>query len=337
MTRKQIPVRGFTLIELLVVIAIIAVLVALLLPAVQQAREAARRTQCRNNLKQLGLAIHNYESSTGHIPPNEGGTCCNGLDNNSRLSGIVMLMPYLDQAPLWDNITTAPFQGGYPGFATFPHPPGALPVLLCPTDSPPAPYPPPFGGPPRNYHPCIGDSAVNFQSYTWASRGAFAWDPSKIGETTRLRDITDGTSNTVLMSEKVTFKSTSEILGTFVWQVVSTPAQCLPFAAGNTYNGLGDDFGNGRVWSLGFDDAYGVVQTILPPNSPSCIGFGSATSLHAGGVHALLADGSVRFVSSSIDTGNKNALPVASTGGRSPYGVWGALGSARGKEPIGDY
>src|SRR5262249_6518176 len=97
MKRNQ---RGFTLIELLVVIAIIAILIALLLPAVQQAREAARRTQCKNNLKQLGLAIHNYESTHSTLPPQSGGT----YDNN-EMSGIVMMLPYLDQAPLWNKIT----------------------------------------------------------------------------------------------------------------------------------------------------------------------------------------------------------------------------------------
>src|SRR2546428_8444471 len=92
--------RGFTLIELLVVIAIIAILIALLLPAVQQAREAARKAQCKNNLKQLGLGLLNYEGNAKCLPPHTGGTNLNG----GRLSGIVMTLPYLDQAPLWKKI-----------------------------------------------------------------------------------------------------------------------------------------------------------------------------------------------------------------------------------------
>src|SRR6478609_4093851 len=98
--------RGFTLIELLVVIAIIAILIALLLPAVQQAREAARRTQCKNNLKQIGLALHNYHDTFLCLPHRQGGT--NGPDptqnNRDETGGTVFLLPYIDQAPLYNQI-----------------------------------------------------------------------------------------------------------------------------------------------------------------------------------------------------------------------------------------
>ena len=93
---------GFTLIELLVVIAIIAVLIALLLPAVQQAREAARRTQCKNNLKQIGLALHNYESTFGRLPPGTFGGM--GTCNDDGLAWSFSILPYLDQAPLYNQI-----------------------------------------------------------------------------------------------------------------------------------------------------------------------------------------------------------------------------------------
>src|SRR5262245_48623779 len=109
---------GFTLIELLVVIAIIAVLVALLLPAVQQAREAARRSQCKNNLKQLGLALHNYHDVYGIFPFECGGTgwTGNGTGNWARLSGMVVLTPYIDQAPLWNQISNKLPGGVVAGF-----------------------------------------------------------------------------------------------------------------------------------------------------------------------------------------------------------------------------
>ena len=116
--------RGFTLIELLVVIAIIAILIALLLPAVQQAREAARRTQCRNHLKQIGLALHNYHDNFLMFMPKSGGTnpgnpCHNG--NSNRRSGWAALLPYIDQAPLSNIIET----GGLPATSTCSTPGGS--------------------------------------------------------------------------------------------------------------------------------------------------------------------------------------------------------------------
>lgn len=153
--------RGFTLIELLVVIAIIAVLIALLLPAVQQAREAARRTQCKNNLKQFGLGLHNYHDTNKGFCPLSGGTNSTtpAGTNEGALSGIVMLLPFIEQAPLWETIVantnpaTPIFQGGSPCSPTAPgingpffpagstwapagfHAPGSIEVFECPSST----------------------------------------------------------------------------------------------------------------------------------------------------------------------------------------------------------
>ena len=123
---------GFTLVELLVVISIIAVLMALLLSAVQNSRESARRTHCKNNMKQLGIALHAYAETHSLLPPGVGGT---SVSNGERLSGIVFLVPYLEQNALWKRIKQAPFQGGPPNVVGFPNPPADLPILLCPSNS----------------------------------------------------------------------------------------------------------------------------------------------------------------------------------------------------------
>src|SRR5579871_4787717 len=150
--------RGFTLIELLVVIAIIAILVALRLPAVQQAREAARRTQCKNNLKQLGLAVHNYHDSTNRLP-------FNGSQDKVRASTLVRLLPQLEQQPLFNmlNFSVAPnahisyqllngVAGAYFGDVT-------LPVFLCPSDTPLTASGTAIFAP-TNYAPSIGGTAM---------------------------------------------------------------------------------------------------------------------------------------------------------------------------------
>jgi len=127
---------GFTLIELLVVIAIIAILIALLLPAVQQAREAARRTTCRNNLKQIGLALHNYENSNKVFPPESIWAFRNpgtGAWEPRNFTWIVMLLPYLDNAPLYNRINfSAPIWNQSDGIEPIVR--KQLPVLTCPTD-----------------------------------------------------------------------------------------------------------------------------------------------------------------------------------------------------------
>lgn len=322
---------GFTLIEMLVVIAIIAILMALLLPAVQHAREAARRSQCKNNLKQLGMAVHNYEGSTKHLPPNGGGTMLGLKPNYGILSGIVMLLPYLDQTSLWKRITGAPNQGGDPCSATFPHPSGdGLPILLCPSTGTPPPPAPGFAGPSRSYHFNLGDTM-----FANGDRGPFS---PMTGRTRQLVEIKDGLSNTIMGSEKVLFSSTTgDLLGTFNNGLIpTTPVACWSLVVAGSYVNP-SPIGSGRWWAVGNLGPESSIQTVFPPNGPSFENLSTVSSRHTGGVHVVMCDGSVRFINNSINCGNQSAQFPGSSGKASPYGVWGALGTHQGREVVGEF
>jgi len=190
---RPAPRRGFTLIELLVVIAIIAVLIALLLPAVQQAREAARRMQCRNNLKQLGLALHNYESTHRVFPP---GT----LGFPYVWSAQAQLLPFVEQANLKDvfdfNLPPLTFGGMHPlAAANEQAAKSRLPLLTCPSDSEAVPGSGFNGG--ISYPACGGSGTVNDGSINNADGVIFA------RSSIRFRDLVDGTSNTVVFGEQL--------------------------------------------------------------------------------------------------------------------------------------
>ncbi len=340
--------RAFTLIELLVVIAIIAVLIALLLPAVQQAREAARRSQCKNNLKQLGLALHNYHDAFNTFCPMNLGTASSGQGDaitGGGHSGFVSLLPYMDQAPLYSTITSQTMPYIYPWSGSYWS--AQLPALVCPTSPPCSPY---SGSPnvgPRSYRFCMGDSIVNTvnagASTLFYTRGVFG-TYSRTG----VRDITDGTSNTIAMSERelggMGLGGNKDKLGRTAVSIsnASTPSNCLATATGDTYTSNVVNWPAGMLWPAGMP-YYAGFNTVLPPNSPSCSSGGddefwgvySATSMHTGGVQVLMADGSVRFISENINAGTPTSAEV--TSGASPYGVWGALGSKSGREVIGDF
>lgn len=342
-------VRGFTLIELLVVIAIIAVLIALLLPAVQQAREAARRSQCKNNLKQLGLALHNYLDTHQVFCPMNMGTASSGVGDaiaGNGHSGFYSLLPYIDQANLFNSISASAKPWTYPWGGGIWN--AVIPTLSCPTSPACSPYSGSLNVGPRSYRFSMGDTIVNTvnagASTVFNTRGMFG-----TYSRTSARDVTDGLSNTIAMSERelggegITGTNKQKLGRTAVnISNASTPSNCLATAVGSTYSGSVVNWPAGMLWPAGMP-YYSGFNTVLPPNSPSCSSGGddefwgvySATSMHVGGVHVLMGDGAVRFVSENINAGTASSTEV--TSGVSPYGVWGALGSKSGSEVIGDF
>ncbi len=388
--------RGFTLIELLVVIAIIAVLIALLLPAVQQAREAARRSQCKNNLKQWGLGLHNYHDVFNNFCPMSGGTGSSAT-NEGLLSGVVMMLPQLEQSPLWDLISTAAGQGGNPcdgssplaGGAMF-GAPGGIELFECPssTKSPNIPIQ-------RSYAFNVGDRMGTSTTHSlWAPQANAA--PVPTGQTTtmivlggdsnrgpftlhrtmKIRDILDGTSNTILMAERDLGNPSNnrDILGRVI--VVATPTSPSACNGANVASGFyvstttaGPLPLMSERWACGLP-YFSAVTIAAPPNSGSCVGAALATltpsaplteqngfytpsSRHTGGVHALMGDGTVRFINETINSVSACSLApssATSTGlgqtstnsgsfcnGQSPFGIWGALGTMATGETVNDF
>lgn len=351
------PSRGFTLIELLVVIAIIAVLIALLLPAVQQAREAARRSQCKNNLKQLGIALHNYHDTFNMFVHMCGGTSGGrglgpednppgapgyGQGNENRNSGFIGLLPGLDQGPLY-NLIASPF-GSYPAFGSsrddgsYTPWQNKIPVFVCPSNPTPAPGVYPWATP-RSYAFCMGDTVDN--AFVYNTRGMFGYRSS-----TRLRDVTDGASNTVMVGERGINAGGLNVQGlaaTGISGAVTNPSTCYTtITAGKYTTAVSSSRHAGGMWQHG-QPHFGGFCTVLPPNGPSCMNdqYGdswaliSAASYHVGGTHVAMGDGAVRFVNENINTGTLSTAPVST--GVSPYGVWGALGTKSGAEVVGEY
>jgi prepilin-type N-terminal cleavage/methylation domain-containing protein len=368
--------RGFTLVELLVVIAIIGILVGLLLPAVQAAREAARRMQCSNNLKQIGLSVLNYESTYKRFPNKTGGTTTwinhpeRIYANYDRLSIFVPLLAFMEQTPLYNRIqtgnettahgTVAPGgpSGWYPkidGTASYFPWAQSISSYQCPSDSV---IPLSAGGHGTNsYAVNMGDQILSINGRQ-ALRGPFGG----IGFYKPMSAMTDGTSNTLMFSERTAHNANnlnngvlhtadgSQLVSRYEAQVLSiqtSPSSCLAVANGPRFV-LGTRL-KARfsvLWTDGQAERI-AFNTVLGPNKPSCFGDGNAaadsgtvilpaSSMHTGGVNTVSADGSVRFVSESIDTGNTSAInatpAVPRPTGRSLYGVWGALGTADGDE-----
>jgi prepilin-type N-terminal cleavage/methylation domain-containing protein len=312
--------KGFTLIELLVVIAIIAILIALLLPAVQQAREAARRTQCKNNLHQLGIAMHNYHDSLNVLPPGLGG---------SEFSPHARILPYIDQTPLFNSIDFNKLPDVAPNLEEWAM---NIPAFLCPSNTDKLPGN--VGGR-NNYWTSTGTTVLNGLPSTDPAHPNYNWPmPDGVfhnGSKVRFRDITDGTSNTAMMSEKMTGDGSNGISSprTDTYQPGTYPAnaqEAYTFCMAVDVNDLSKQgISNiGVPWILGDNDSTYYYHT-QPPNGRSCRYppsrmASAANSEHIGGVHLLLCDGAVRFVSSNID------LPL-----------WRAIGSRNGGEVVGEF
>ena len=344
--------RGFTLVELLVVIAIIGVLVGLLLPAVQAAREAARRMQCSNSLKQLSLAMHNYESAFKVFPTRKGGT----RTNSYRRSGFTALLPFMEQTAIYQQIEAGDPTGTLYGSVV---PPGGPTTwtswkpwnespgfMVCPSSGPI--YPSSTTKATHSYAMSVGDQVSGLRDGT-VVRGVFHY-----GVPTKFGDITDGTSNTIVFSERVradfnisavNANQVENVVGTAtaVGGIVNSPRICLTQSDGKYFKSGAMVKGKfGARWQDGQAERT-CFNTVLPPNSPSCTDDSdvsgdsvnliiSPSSRHTGGVNVSLCDGSVRFISNSIDTGN--TLIGQSAGGMSNYGAWGALGSKAGGDMV---
>jgi prepilin-type N-terminal cleavage/methylation domain-containing protein len=301
--------RGFTLIELLVVIAIIAVLIALLLPAVQQAREAARRTQCKNNMKQLGLALHNYHDISNSFPMG----AINGYDcGGTRMTYAPALFPQMDQANLfnamnaWLAVNTNGLWAWQPN-STGQNNATKIPGLMCPSDPNAGTNQYNNEGSRGNYSAVTGGTDCN----TVPTTGAFGpggYSPTgKTSPITSMRDFVDGLSNTIMVGEMVV-PATNDKRGGIFNACQSNSFISTRYPPNTTVPD--------------------IVQTTVCANSvfTPCVEQtgtnlnASSRSMHTGGAHQLLGDGSVRFVSNNIDTLTFNYL-----------------GTRAGNEVVGDF
>ena len=340
---------GFTLIELLVVIAIIGILIALLLPAVQMAREAGRRTQCRNNLKQIGLALQNYHATHEVFPFGKGADYRSVMGPSvpvyARWSTHAMILPELEYSNLYNAINYSfppetPGMGGVVAFMpAYANPNGInavqsrtpLEVFFCPSDS--APNNPDWKGQ-NNYVANQGGwlcdrsdqpGSANDNSPAETQTGVLYY-LSRV----RMADIVDGTSQTAMFSEKIRGQGspdprTDMFIIPHQTSLNATYQTCSNIN-GNTATPLTSKWG--WSWVMG-ENCCTLYNHVATPNRNTCGGTGfpgtmtnmamqvPPSSRHPGGVNVLMCDGSVRFVNDSIE-----------------LGVWRAIGTRKGQEVI---
>ena len=324
--------RGFTLIELLVVIAIIAILIALLLPAVQQAREAARRTQCRNNLKQLGLAFHNYHDQHKRFPM-AGQIAGFGVDMDRPFTWTwsQMILPFIDQAPLYNQLNV----GGTPSVpnnaanmtnihdyrtANANTPERLLltkiPVYFCPSAS---------GGDTNKYAKHMGTLMYGANAILFPVPNSGTVGQNRLCMS--ISDVADGTSNTLLVAEKALMDAPFKAIGAHWGAMRVCGARIVIVAAQNRMNTPFD----GLVPDI--DAATNCFRENATPIN--LVTRAVAASPHEGGCHFLLCDGSVKFISENIQA---NPLAGPSTDCSNPVCnyVYQNLFLINDKNPIGD-
>jgi prepilin-type N-terminal cleavage/methylation domain-containing protein len=343
--------HAFTLIELLVVIAIIAVLIALLLPAVQQAREAARRSQCKNNLKQIGLALHNYHDTAntlppGYIGPNPSATVPQGW------GWMTMILPYLDQAPLYNGISGA---GGFTGYnvATFalaptsgtPYNSSVLAALQCPSDtgasilntnSPSTSSPYSATNPPLTTGTAVAWGHSNYvgisgsiplssgtpSTTTTANNNGYANGAFAMNSRRNFRDFSDGLSNSFLVGERRTYATVGSSGGT------------TGYSGGwGAWPGVPETTGFG--FSLQLADCAPLNSLNSKTTTTGANPYYGLSSVHVGGGQVLMGDGAVRFISENIAS-NQTAF-VSGTSPNLPGMTYQNLAAINDGQVLGEY
>lgn len=338
---------GFTLIELLVVIAIIAILVAILLPAVQQAREAARRSQCKNNLKQLALAMHNHHDTYSQFPRNYDAGSDNGWSAWHAVSASFAILPYIEQSTVFEE--AKPVVDGdqfdwnwlYNNLLN-----ERVDTFLCPSAlNPPSRAQISWGGGGSNYGWCTGSSITTNWGNDTDFNGMITYRPTPLG----LRDCTDGPSNVILASELLGGSGTNGPVGRYPFDIFYTnnglfnsiadrafPTRAELDAIGtfaqNSPTGVRGNNGGSWAW---YATGHSTFNAAAPPNweYPSAggdccpggghdwgVGLLPARSLHTGGVNAAMGDGRVIFLSDAID-----------------LLTYQRLGNRKDGQPVGDY